>query len=173
MTDQDRRSAILAGVWAVVDQADVAAGTEEGRRRGCYSRGQYERACAAVGVKPLSDAMCESPEASAMPAMNETDVAVHVAYRLHQNRRGGLSDERRAQRERWRDNLKRRFPSGLSRAEYEQVCAEHGIDPAPESEIDELKVRYFADETGRIAAIGEELASWRSTGRFEEREGRR
>ncbi|GGQ25235.1 hypothetical protein GCM10010140_64440 [Streptosporangium pseudovulgare] len=150
-------------VNAAMARARAASGEKDMSR---LSREGYERACAALGLVPMSDDECVSPEISGRTHGPPGDgVVATVSKKLASARGWGIIRERRQERAQLRRELERRFPRGMSREQYEEVCAEAGVSPAPDESICRMAADYLArEEFEDLPDLGLFLANFRDMG---------
>ncbi|MEV0228317.1 hypothetical protein [Nonomuraea sp. NPDC050786] len=128
----------------MLERARVASGAGP---RGEFTREEYERACAELELIPLSDEKCFSPEIKDRRAGPPEHTFVETVFRRLAHDRGwGILAQLREERKELRWEFERRFPRGMSRQEYEQVCVELGLQPAPDESIRAMAATYLARE---------------------------
>jgi hypothetical protein len=153
-------------VRAVMERIDVDLG---------MTREQYERACDLVGVMRLPDVVCATMRKKRFEAP-EHDAETIVTCELAKRRSSGIFAEDRRQRRDFAADLEL-LPGfsvrGLSREQYEKTCAWIGADPAPDDQIEDLKVEYYRqEEIADLVDLPLVLANWRFTGMVKERRER-
>lgn len=148
---------------ATMERACTAAGVRSLIRA---TREEYERACQALELTPWPDEVCDSPEISdGRHGPPEHDFATTIERRMAQYRGWGIKAERHRARLNLRDELAARFPRGTSRTQYEQVCVEYGVEPAPDERIRSMSVEYHARvEIEALPDFGLFLAPFRDIG---------
>ncbi|NUW33406.1 hypothetical protein HTZ77_18505 [Nonomuraea sp. SMC257] len=82
----------------------------------------------------------------------------------------GLMAQLRKERRELRREFERRFPRGMSRQEYEQVCADLGLQPAPDESIRAMAATFLArEEIEDLPDINLFVANFRDMGIRSER----
>ena len=159
--------------WAAIEHVSALLRDTKPYRAGRYSREQYERACAELGVMRLPDSVCKSLAAGRFDA-SEHDAETIVIGLLATDRRAGMLAEERQQRKDFEADLGHLsgFRSrGLSREQYEKTCAWIDTEPAAEEQITDLKVKCFQqEEIADLVDLPLILAKWRATGQHHERQ---
>lgn len=128
----------------MLERARIASGAGPS---GQFTREEYERACAELGLIPLSDEECFSRKIKDRRAGPPDHTFVEtVSLRLAHDRGWGIMAQLRRERKELRWEFERRYPHGMSRQEYEQVCADLGLEPAPDESIRAMAATYLARE---------------------------
>lgn len=123
------------------------------------TRAQYERACAALGAEPASDAECSPRD------FGEDELRAAAVMTLRLERADGIAHELRQER----NNLNSRYRDGVDRRTYEALCAQAGVEPAADDDVKALSDEYYAAARRRLLpAIRLELAHLRHTGMLAE-----
>lgn len=136
-----------------------AARDEDPRTSSVFlTRAQYERACAAIGVEPASDEECSPRD------VGREELRAAAAATLRLERAEAIALESRQER----DELQSRYPDGVDRPTYEALCAQAGIEPADDADIDALNREFYAAGIEVLPAMRLELARLRRSGMMRE-----
>lgn len=155
--------------YALLQRADDCLRGPDGRVPGHLSREQYERACAEVDVIRIPDSGCRWLEYESFEPPRYDAETIVTGSLARRRCFGILDDERRQYRDFGHDLRHRPWFRGLSRSQYETMCALIGVEPAEEAQITSLKVDCFQqEETRGKADLPLMLAKWRDTGRAHE-----
>ncbi len=139
--------------------------------RGQFTREEYERACAELELIPLNDEECFSREIKDRRAGPPDHTFMEtVSLRLAHDRGWGIMAQLRQERKDLRWEFERRFPRGMSRQDYEEVCANLGLQPAPDESIRAMAANYLVrEEIEDLPDINLFVANFRDMGMFSER----
>lgn len=136
-----------------------AARDEDPRTSSVFlTRAQYERGCTAIGVEPASDEECSPRD------VGREELRAAAAATLRLERAEAIAFELRQERQ----ELQSRYPHGVDRPTYEALCAQAGVEPADDADVDALNREYYAAGIEVLPAMRLELARLRHAGMLAE-----